>query len=292
MDRPLRGIALCMAATVCFSTSDALAKYLTGALPPVEIAWVRYVVFTLMAVGPMAQRQHASPYARAPWLQIMRGVGVVGSAVLFIAALHALPIAEATTISFASPLLTTILSVVLLREAVGLNRWLVVLVGFAGVLVVVRPASAQFHPQALLVILSSVFWSIALIVTRRIAAADRSTTTVLWTAVSGLVVLTALLPFWFVVPTVGSLSMAFAIGIAASSGQVLTILAYREAPASVLAPVSYAQLLWSACYGMLIFGAVPDTYTCVGAAVIAASGLYNVQAERMRLRRLKALATA
>ncbi len=282
MERPLRGIALLVAATMLFSLSDTTAKYLTGSLPPVEIAWVRYVVFVLLTAIPLLRGGAPAARVRRPLLQVLRGLGVVGSAVLFIASLASLPIAEATTVNFVSPLLITVLAVPILGERVGTGGWLAVLAGFLGVLAVARPGTAGFHPAVVFVLLSSLCWSGAILITRRMAATERASATLLWTACTGLVVLTVLLPPVFRMPDVPTLALTILVGFISSGGQWLTVLAYRHAPASVLAPLSYGQLIWSSALGFLVFGAVPDRWTLVGAAVIIGSGLYTVQHARRR----------
>ena len=284
MERPLRGIVFFVAATVLYSSSDTMAKYLTGSLPAVEIAWVRYVVFTLMAASPLVRTGRAGLRTRRPLWQILRGLGVVGSAVLFISSLASLPMAEATTVNFVSPLLITALAVPVLGERVALGGWIAVLVGFAGVLIVMRPGTGGFHPAVLLVLLSSACWVSAMLITRRMAATERPTTTLLWTASTGLLVLSALLPFAFRPPGLAQVGIALMVGLVASTGQWLTILAFRNTAASVLAPLSYAQLLWSSTLGYLVFHAVPDRWTLVGAVVIAGSGFYTVHHERARLK--------
>jgi drug/metabolite transporter (DMT)-like permease len=285
MERPLRGIALLVGATALFSMSDTTAKYLTGSLPAIEIAWVRYVVFTLLAAGVAVRSGRHGMRTRRPVWQILRGLGVVGSAVLFIASLASLPIAEATTVNFVSPLLITILSVPVLGERVGVGGWLAVLAGFAGVLIVARPGTGTFHPAVLLVLLSSLCWSMAMLITRRMARTERASATLLWTAGTGLVLLTALLPFVFRVPTPASVGLALVIGVISSGAQWLTLLAYRRAPASVLAPLSYGQLIWSSTLGYLVFNAAPSRWTLIGAVIIGCSGFYTVHEARMQQRR-------
>ncbi len=278
-------------ATVCFSLSDVTAKYLVGSLPAVEIAWIRYLVFTLMALGPLARRP-AILRARRPVLQVLRGLGIVASALCFILALAHLPMAEAAAISFASPLFITMLAFPLLGEVVGVRGWLATLVGFAGVLIVVRPGAGGFHPAALLVLLSSLAWAVSMIATRKMGVSDRSATTVLWTAGIGLLGLTALLPFAHGPVTPTELGLAILLGVVASSGHWLAVVAYRHAAASVLAPLSYAQLLWSSTFGFIVFGGLPDRSTLIGAVFIIGSGLYTVQRERIRLRAVRGLAKA
>jgi drug/metabolite transporter (DMT)-like permease len=158
------------------------------------------------------------------------------------------------------------------------------LVGFTGVLIVVRPGTGAFNPAAFLVFGSALCWTFAMLITRRMASTERATTTVFWTAASGWLVLTLLLPFRFTTPTWSALGLTLWVGVVSSGGQWLTILAYRHAAASVLAPLSYVQLIWSTALGFLVFHAVPDRWVLIGAVMIAASGVYTVQRERMRLR--------
>lgn len=290
IENPLRGIALMVGATICFSLSDTIAKYLVADLPAVEIAWIRYAVFFLMALGPLARRGIGGIRTRRPGLQTLRGVGIVASSLLFVSALAHLPMAEAAAVSFASPLFITLLAGPLLGELVGARGWASVLVGFAGVLVVVRPGTGSFHPAAGLVLLSSLGWAISMIATRRMGVVERPTTTVLWTAGTGLLVLSLMLPFWLAAITPRQLALAVLLGLVASCGQWVAVLAWRHATAPVLAPLSYGQLIWSSCFGLLVFGAWPDRWTVVGAAFIIASGLYTVQRERLRLRAARQLA--
>lgn len=290
-ENPLRGIALMIAATICFSLSDTMAKYLVGSVPAVEIAWIRYIVFTLMALSPLARGGRSSVWTRKPALQALRGLGIVSSSLLFIMALAHLPMAEAAAVSFASPLFITLLAVPLLGEVVGLRGWAGVLVGFLGVLIVVRPGTGSFHPAAGLVLLSSLGWAVAMIVTRRMGVAERATATVLWTAATGLVVLTILLPFSLGPISLAQFGLAVVLGLVASSGQWLAVLAFRHAAASVLAPLSYGQLIWSSTFGFLVFRTVPDGWTLFGAVFIIGSGLYTVQRERLRLRAARLRAT-
>ena len=289
-DNPLRGIAFLVMATLFFSSSDAMAKYLSQGMPAIEIAWVRYVVFTVFAIAVGARSGGVAARTRRPWLQVLRGLCVVGSALFFILALHELPIAEATTINFASPLLITVLAVLVLGEQVGRAGWLLLGLGFVGVLIVVRPGTSHFHPAAFLVVASSICWAVGMMATRKMSGSERSATTLLWTAASGLVLLTSLLPFAFVWPGLRELGLTLVLGLVASMGQWFTILAYRHAEAATLAPLSYGQLIWSTVLGIVVFHNRPDGLTMVGAAVIIASGVLAVQRERVRLRQIKALA--
>lgn len=284
-DDLLRGGALMMLATVMFSVSDTMAKYVTTRLgvPPVELAAIRYAVFVGLAALPFLRRRRASLRSRRPGLQVLRGLGVVGSAITFIVSLGSMPIAEATAINFVTPLLITVLAIPVLGEVVRPAGWAAVLVGFCGVLIVVRPGLGGFRPAAGLVLVSSLCWCVAMLVTRHMAGTERSDVTLFWTAASGLAVLLCALPF-FLVPLSGrQVALCLAVGVVASTGQWLALLAYRRARATVLAPLTYAQLIWSSVGGLVVFGAVPDRWVLVGAVVIAASGVAVVRIERARV---------
>jgi drug/metabolite transporter (DMT)-like permease len=288
----MRGIPLLLVSISLFSVSDALAKRLGETLPAVEVAWLRYVTFLALAAIPLARRGGAGLLrSRAPWLQVLRGLGVVGSAIMFIMALQHLPLAEATAINFVSPAFVTALSVVFLAERVGWRRWSAIGVGLVGMLIIVRPGSDVFTLAALLPIGSSAAWASAVIVTRRMGSLDAPETTLFWTAGVGFVVVTLLLPVMVLfgpsgiaLPSLAQIGIGLLIGLFSSAAQFLVVLAYRAAPASVLAPFSYTQLLTSGLLGVVVFGHVPDGWTLLGAAVIAASGLYTAHRERVRAR--------
>ncbi|WP_426955880.1 DMT family transporter [Muricoccus radiodurans] len=287
-DRPLRGILLITASIALFSVSDALAKLLTGSLPPVEVGWLRYVTFFALTLTPFLFRRNAFSRAlrpKAPGLQLLRGLGMLGSAIAFIFALRVMPIAEATAINFVSPAFITALSIPVLGEVVGWRRWTAVAVGLVGVLIVIRPGTGAFGVEALLPIATAATWACAAVITRRLASAgDGPEVTLFWSAGVGLVVLTAALPFDFVVPTAGQVGLGVLVGVISSVGHSLVVLAYRAAPASVIAPFSYLQLLFSTLMGIILFGAAPDRWTALGAVIITASGLYTAHRERVRAR--------
>ncbi len=283
-DNALRGIMLSLLASVVFCASDAMAKFLTESLPVIEIAWIRYGIFVLFAAWLARSAGPHALWPRSPTLQVVRGLCVVGSAVFFVVGIRSMQLAQASTISFISPLLITVLSIPLLGEVVGLRRWAATAAGMLGVVIVARPGTGGFQPAALFGVASSACWALAIVITRKMATTERTATTLAWTAVVGGVVLTALLPVVFVRPSVPHLLLALVVGVLSTAGQWLTVLSLRIAPASVLAPFSYSQLIWATLAGWLVFGNLPDEWTLVGAAIIIASGLYTAHRERLRAR--------
>lgn len=285
IDDPLRGILLIIAAMVFFSMSDACSKVLGQVLPPIEIVWLRYSGFTLLML-PALLRRPALFRSAAPALQIGRGLGLLGSALFFTAGLRFLAMADATATSFVSPLFITALSIPVLGEKVGLRRWSAIFVGLIGVLIVVRPGTSTFNPASVLPLLSSVSWACGIVLTRKMSHSnDGMVTTLGYAAITGWVVTSAMLPFVWEMPTWREVAIGGFMAGVSTAAQWLVVQGYRRANASVLAPFSYTQLVWSSLAGFLLFSMVPDAMTLIGAAVIIASGLYTAHRERIVARR-------
>lgn len=282
-DRPFRGIALILLSTLFLGTSDVTAKYLSKTLPSIEIAWLRFVVFALIMVPAMLPGSplYALRTGRIRF-QLLRGIALLGSSILFITALRYLPIAEASATSFVAPLFVTALSIVFLSEKVGLRRWIATAVGLTGVVVILRPGTGAFQIAALLPIASAFAWAVTLVMTRVMSGREHVVTTMTYSSIAGVAVLSAMVPFVWTTPSWNAVLLGLLVGVASTTGQWIVVLAFRYADASVLAPFSYIQLLWVSIFGFLIFGEVPDIWTIVGAVFIVSSGLYTAHRERVR----------
>ena len=289
-DRPFKGIALILLSTVFLGASDVTAKYLSTTLPSIEIAWIRFSVFALIMVPAMLP---GSPLfalrTERPGLQLMRGVTLLLSSLLFISGLAFLPIAEASATGFVAPLFVTALSIFFLGEKVGVRRWLATAVGLIGVLIVLRPGSSAFDPAAFFPLVSALAWAATLIMTRMMSGREHAITIMTYSSIAGVCILSALVPFVWVAPSWHDILFGVFIGVASTAGQWIVVLAFRYADASVLAPFSYTQLLWVSILGFLVFGEVPDIWTVTGAVVIVASGLYTAHRERVRRSQLLAM---
>ncbi len=290
-DHPFKGIALILLSTIFLGTSDATSKYLSKTLPSIEITWIRFVVFALIMVPAMLPGSplYSLRTERLP-LQLLRGAALLGSSLFFISGLRYLPIAEASATGFVSPLFVTALSIIFLSENVGVRRWLATAVGLIGVLIILRPGTSAFHVAAFFPIVSALCWAFTLIMTRMMSGREHVLTTMTYSSLAGLGIMTALVPSVWVTPSWHDILFGLLVGVASTAGQWIVVLAFRYADASVLAPFSYTQLLWVSTLGFLIFGEVPDVWTVTGAACIVASGLYT--AHRERVRRSQILATA
>ncbi|MBN8996285.1 MAG: DMT family transporter [Rhizobiales bacterium] len=279
----LRGIGFFCLALLLFAFLDTSAKYASRHVPVMEVVFFRYagaMVLCLLAFRPW--RNHARFLTARPIRQLLRSAFLLGSTVLNFLALRKLQLAETTTISFAGAFVVAGLAVPLLGEWIGPRRWIAILVGFAGVVVVTRPGPAGLQPAVLLSIGSMLCNSFYSILTRYLAPTDSAEGLLLFPLVTSTI---AVAPFalpgfvWPDEPLIGLLLLA--VGFLGAIGHWCYILAYRHAPASTLAPFAYSQLLWMVGLGFLVFDDVPHATTLLGAAIIIASGLYILYREHV-----------
>jgi drug/metabolite transporter (DMT)-like permease len=273
---PLRGILLLIAAVSTFSVLDTVAKYLSATYPVPMIVWARYVfhvLFMLFVLGHSAG--WSMMRSRRPGLQVMRGLVLAASSMLFFSALSRLPIAEASAITFVSPLLLTAMSVWFLRERVRASAWVAVVIGFVGVLIIVRPGGAIFQPAALLALATAVCFASYQLMTRKLAGIDSTLATLFIGALVGTVAMSLVVPFYWQLPQTAWHAVLFVfMGVLGAGGHFVLIRAFEYAPASVLAPFVYAQLVVVLILGYLVFDAFPDGPSLAGMAIIVASGAW------------------
>jgi drug/metabolite transporter (DMT)-like permease len=268
-----RGILLMLLTMVLFVAADAVAKVLTHRYPVVEVVWGRFTFHLLLLLPILLTRRRTLLRTNALRLQLARTVFQIASTMLFFAAIAILPLATATTISFAQPLLITILSVPLLGEKVGPRRWSAVVIGFIGVIVIIRPAGVIAW-AALLPLGTAASSAFYQIVTRLVARIDPVQASLFYTAAGGAFVASLAVPFVWQEPDLAGWLLMALTGALAGAGHFCIIMAYQRAPASVLAPFTFTQLIWATGFGYLIFGDLPDGWTLLGALIITGSGLY------------------
>jgi len=269
--------------TQFFLVLDALAKHLATSLPVLEVVWGRYAFHLLFIIILMRPKSVRELFAtKRPGLQIARSILLLAATMAFFSAVHFMPLANATSLGFTWPLLVTALSVVMLKERVGVWRWGAVVVGFLGAIVIIRPGIEYVSWTALLPLGMACVYSLYQILTRMIGTADSSMTSLFFTAIFGTVVMSFIAPFIWVETTLWMwLEMAL-MGAVAGFGHFLVIKSLQLAPASVLAPFAYLQVVVSVIYSWLIFGDVPDPFMILGAAIIVGAGLMIIYRERQR----------
>jgi drug/metabolite transporter (DMT)-like permease len=278
----LKGIALMTGAVAGFSCIDASAKFLINHMDIVQVVWARYAfafLFSLFISNPVARP--ALMRTSRPGLQIGRSALLVASTVLNVVALRYLQLDQTVSIMFSTPFLVAILAGPLLGEWIGPRRWAAISIGFLGVILVMRPGLGGIHPAAALTVIGTLLYAIYLITTRVLSRTDSTQTTLFYSNVVGLIGMSLALPFVWTTPKDPILAIAMvAIGGFGALGHYLLIAAHRLAPAPVLAPFIYSQLVWMVALGYVVFGDLPNRWTLIGASIVIASGLYLLFRER------------
>jgi drug/metabolite transporter (DMT)-like permease len=282
-DRPSLAIVLVLAVMLTFVVMDSLAKLLAGSgMPPEVIIMLRYTLVLAALVPVVAYHWRSRPHVtQRPRLHFFRGALQAGSATTFVYALKFLPLETATAIGFVSPLYITALSVPFLGEKVGPRRWAAVVLGFGGVLMILRPGSAEFQPAMLLPLMTSFFWACSLIITRAMRGTEKPLTVMLWSTGTGFVLVAPFGIASWTAPNAEQWALLASMAGCHLLAQYLMIRAYMLASASILAPFSYTTLIWAMLIGILVFGSYPDLLTVVGASVLAGAGLYVWHRERI-----------
>jgi drug/metabolite transporter (DMT)-like permease len=279
----LAGIGLMCMALMCFACLDAIAKTLNPLIGPVPTTFARYlssVILVTVVINPWTQP--GVLVTKKPWMQWARSLLLFGSTMLNFLALQYLQLTETMSIMFVSPLLVALLSGPLLGEWVGARRMAAIAVGFCGILIVTRPGFGGMHWAALFSAAGTVCYALFAILTRILSRHDSSATTMVYSGLGGLAIMTPVVPFFWKTPeTISVWLLMMLIGGFGALGHWLLILAHKRAPAPVLSPFIYSQMVWMILLGWLFFGDWPDQWTLVGAGVVIASGLYLLHRERV-----------
>jgi drug/metabolite transporter (DMT)-like permease len=277
------GILMMCIGVAFLSVNDAFAKALTEHYAPIQILFVRnlialpvVVLITLKFGGPSALISYR------PAAHLARGVIWLGAATLFFTSLKFLELAEATALVFAAPVFVTALSALVLKEHVGWRRWMAVLGGFVGVLIVVRPGAATFQLASLLPVATAVLYAVMMISARWVDPRESAWTLMLYLVGFGILLSSVFIPFVWVAPKQEHIWLFLGIAFFGTAGVTMITQAFRFAPASIVAPFDYSALIWATLLGRLIWNESPDLATYLGAAVIILSGLFIVFRERQR----------
>ncbi|MFW6076417.1 MAG: DMT family transporter [Hyphomicrobiales bacterium] len=276
-----------LAAFAIFAILNATAKYLLVSLGLGFVVFGRYA-FSLVFVAMWVWQQGGAAVlvtGHGP-LQVLRGVLLITSTGCNFAALGYLQLAQTASIAFSNPLWVCALSPLLLGERVGPRRWFAVVVGFIGVLLIIRPGTMSFHWAMLLALASALATALYQIATRKVGTDDRALTSLFYVSVVGSVAAAPAAPIGWVMPDLVQWSLLALMGLCGTVGHHMLTQAHRMAPAPVLAPFVYSQIVWMALIGFVVFGDIPDAMTILGASVVVASGLYVFYREQQLRKRL------
>ena len=288
-----KAAALMLMATGLFATMNAVAKALGPGYSPIQLVCFRNL-FALLPLGLMLWRRRAFGELKAhnPLGHLMRSLVGLASLGGYFYAFPRLPIATVVAISFAAPLFVAALSWPLLGERVGPRRVVAILVGFSGVLVILRPTAAGFDPTVVVVVAATLLYSLVMIFMRRLNRTETPSAIVFYYLTSSVVMTALVLPFVWVTPDLKGWLLLVALGLVGGLGQIAMTTAFRHGNAAVVAPFDYATILWATAIGWLAWGEWPGGHLWLGVAIIIASGLYithrEAQINRHRRREARA----
>jgi drug/metabolite transporter (DMT)-like permease len=272
-------------AVLCFAALDATSKTLTQSFSVPMLVWARYLVHFLLMVVFLAPSMKAGLLrTRRPAMQVFRACMLVGTTGFAMASFRTMPLAEATSILFVTPLAVALLANRTLGEHIDAPRWIAALAGFCGMLLVARPGGAMSAAGIAWALAAAACYAVYQIQTRILSPTENTWTMLFYTALVGTIVMTLGLPlFWSgTLPTLLQAVMIASLGVYGGTGHLLLIRAFRYAPASTLSPFLYVQLVWATLFGTLFYDHVPDHISIAGMAIIAASSIAMAALERRR----------
>ena len=261
---------------------DGFAKYLSADLPILQITWARYfftVVFTLPIMFFFFKRHLV--WSDKPILQILRGLILLSANICFFYSISIISLAKALTLAFIAPLIVTAFSPVFLGEKVGFRRWTAVTIGFIGSLVVIRPGFLELNFASLAALCTGFLYGFYLIITRKLSSSDNPLLTLLLTGLVGAILVSLIIPFYWVKPSLNQWSLMAGIGVFACIGHLFLILSLKYADASKLAPLGYTEIIPNIMIGYYFFSEIPDKWTYLGLFIIVLSGIYISRREQI-----------
>jgi len=282
-DNTAAGIVLMTVGIASLSINDAIAKFLIEEYSPLQILFMRNMIALPIAITlTLRMGGYGALYSGRPAAHLFRGFLWVCATVVFFTSFRSLPLAEATALIFAAPLFITALSAIFLREQVGKHRWLAVIAGFIGVLIVIRPGTDAFQPVSLLPICAALLHALLMLSARWVDPRESIWTMLLYLTGASAVISALVVPFVWT-PVHGE-DLIYFVGVAlfGTAGMTMMTQAFRLAAPAIVAPLDYTGLVWATLLGWLVWREIPASYAFVGAAVIIASGLYVIWRERKK----------
>ncbi len=271
---------MALAAFAIYSTHDVFVKFLGAHYSPVQIVFFSVLLgFPLVALMLIGDRNDGNLRPRHPWWSLLRTCSTMVTGISAFYAFSVLPLTQTYAILFAAPLLITLLAIPILGEKVGIRRGLAIVVGLAGVMIVLRPTGSALGLGHAAALAAAVCSSLSSVIVRKIGHNERSVVLLMFPMVANFLVLGAMLPFVYEPMPIEHLGMIAVIAACAFVASLFVIGAYKAAEAVIVAPMQYSQMIWATIYGYLIFQESPDGMTLLGAGVIMASGVYIVLRE-------------
>jgi len=274
------GIFWMVMTMLMFVSMDTCAKYLVAHYPTMQAVWGRYFFQVVILCTVLAPRIPTLLKTQSLTFQLVRSLFLLGATLCFFTGLGTIQVAEASAIMFTAPLMLTAAAPFVLKEKVGIRRWMSVLVGFIGALIIIRPGQGALAEGAFWVLGAAACYACYQLSTRALSGQDPVLTTLFYSALLGALIMSFVVPFHFVMFTPTGWAIMALAGLLGTLGHFCMIKAFTHAEASQVAPYSYTNLIWATIIGFVLFGTLPDLWTYVGAGIIIASGLYIIHRER------------
>ena len=277
-----KSIGLIIVTVFLFSFQDALAKNLIRSYPPIQVVWARYTSQTIVSliillpiIGRVLKTENIG-------IQLLRSTFLFGATYCFFSSLKYLQLAQVNAIFQVAPLFVTVLSVIILRETVGMRRWAGVLIGMLGAIIIIRPGGTGFSFTLILPMGAALSYASYLITTKYLSNEEAPSTNFLYTSLIGFILASFLVPLSWTPIMTPDLFIFTSFGLLGALGHLFIILAFRLIDASFLAPFTYLQLIFASFWGFYLFTEVPDQFTIFGSVLIVISGLYVWLREQKR----------
>ena len=278
----IKGVGFALAGFAVFSTHDVLIKTLGGTYAPFQILFFSALLgFPLATLMMISDRTPGTLRPVHPWWVAFRTAAALLTGVSAFYAFSVLPLAQVYAFIFAAPLLITVLSIPILGERVGMHRWIAVMLGLAGVMIVLRPGAEPVTLGHIAGLTAACGSALSSVIARKISGEERTAVLMLYPMMANVAVMGAILPFVYVpmpIQDLGALALIAAFGFV---GATFMIFAYRSGDAAVVAPMQYSQIVWAAIFGALFFEEFPDSATWIGVSVIVFAGVYVVLRESL-----------
>jgi drug/metabolite transporter (DMT)-like permease len=282
------GIVLMLAGIAGFAVMDAIVKWLTADYSVAQVVALRsWFGLPLLCLFALYQGGLKTLRTQRPLVHVGRYLLVLALSFSFFWALSQMKLVDAIAITFAAPIFITALSVPLLKEPVGLHRWLAISVGFCGVLIMLRPGMGVFQWAALVVLGSAVVYALLMITTRAFKSTESTAALMLYPQLGMSLTGIVLAPYFWVTPSLVDLGLFALAGLFGSVGVMCLTHAFRLGPAAVISPFEYSALIWATLLGFLLWGELPDAITLVGAGIVISSGLYIIYRETVKIGRAR-----
>lgn len=263
-----------------FVSMDTCAKYLVSIYPTMQVVWSRYTFQVVILLVVLAPKLPTVIRTQSLKFQLFRSLFLLGATLCFFTGLGTIQVAEASSIMFTAPLMLTAAAPFILKEKVGIRRWLSILVGFIGALIIIRPGQGALDVGAFWVLGAAACYACYQLSTRALSGQDSVLTTLFYSALLGAVIMSFIVPSYFVMFEPKDLAIAALLGTFGTLGHFCMIKAFTHAEASKVAPYSYTNLIWATLIGFALFGTLPDVWTYIGAGIIIVSGIYIIHRER------------